>query len=133
MRGAWLLVVLPLTAHADLYRWIDPASGSVKFSSQPPSDPRIEPEVVRYKAPPPPPKPAGASLPSNKPDLEARWRLLATELAAIPPQELKTGSDRVRQQVQALEATRAELDRTDPAGAPRRNAELVAILQRKTP
>jgi hypothetical protein len=59
--------------------------------------------------------------------------LLATELAAIPPQELKTGSDRVRQQVQALEATRAELDRTDPAGAPRRNAELVAILQRKTP
>ena len=133
MRGAWLLVALPLSAHADLYRWIDPASGSVKFSSQPPSDPRIEPEVVRYKAPPPPPKPAAAPLPSNKPDLEARWRLLATELAAIPPQELKTGSDRVRQQVQALEATRAELDRTDPAGAPRRNAELVAILQRKTP
>jgi hypothetical protein len=133
MRGAWLLVVLPLTAHADLYRWIDPASGSVKFSSQPPSDPRIEPEVVRYKAPPPPPKPAAAPLPSNKPDLEARWRLLATELAAIPPQELQTGSDRVRQQVQALEATRAELDRPAPAGAPRRNAELVAILQRKTP
>jgi hypothetical protein len=133
MRGAWLLVVLPLTAHADLYRWIDPASGSVKFSSQPPSDPRIEPEVVRYKAPPPPPKPAAAPLPSNKPDLEARWRLLATELAAIPPQELQTGSDRERPQVQALDAPRAELARTDPAGAPRRNAELVAILQRKTP
>jgi hypothetical protein len=133
MRGAWLVLALPLTAHADLYRWIDPASGSVKFSSQPPSDPRIEPEVVRYKAPPPPPKPAAAPLPSNKPDLEARWRLLATELAAIPPQELQTGSDRVRQQVQALEAARVELDRADPGGVPRRNAELLAILQRKTP
>ena len=134
MRGAWLVLALPLTAHADLYRWIDPASGSVKFSSQPPSDPRIEPEVVRYKAPPPaPPKPAPARPASSSADLEARWRLLAAELAAIPPQELNTGSDRVRQQVQALEAARVELDRADPGGVPRRNAELLAILQRKAP
>ena len=40
MLFAWLVVLLPLTAHADLYRWIDPATGSVKYSSQPPSDPR---------------------------------------------------------------------------------------------
>jgi len=127
------VVALPLTAHADLYRWIDPASGSVKFSSQRPSDPRIEPQVVPYKAPPPPPKPAPARPTSTNPDLEARWRLLAAELAAIPPQELKTGSDRARQQVQALAAARDELDRADPAGVARRDAELQAILQRKAP
>ena len=141
MRLAWLLVVLPLSAHADLYRWIDPATGSVKLSSQPPSDPGIEPEVVRYNAPTPP-KPAGAKPVPPKPaaaapnvsgpvaELEAHWRSLAAQLMALPPEELKSGSDRVRQQTQALEAARAELDRLDPGGTSRRSAEMLAMTQR---
>ena len=137
MRLVWLLLGLPLLAHADLYRWVDPANGSVKYSSQPPSDPQIQAEVLRYNAPKPPPtapKPA-AVVPSPVPatgvaELENRWRALAAQIAAIPLQELKTGSERVRQQVQAYEATRAELDRADPAGAARRNAEMAAMMQR---
>src|SRR3982750_1385062 len=103
MRFLWLMLWLPLLAHADLYRWIDPASGSVKYSSVPPTDPTIEPGVVRYN-PPPPPKPAAAAQkPGNVAELENRWRALAAQIAAIPPQELKTNSERVRQQVQAYE------------------------------
>ena len=53
-------------ADADLYRWIDRQSGSVKFSSTPPpwyGDPekqRNAPavEVIPYRAPAAPPKPA---------------------------------------------------------------------------
>lgn len=127
MRWVWLLAALPLSAHADLYRWIDPETGSVKYSSQPPSDPGIEAGVVRYNAPPPAAKPAGST---GFAELEARWRSLAEQLAAIPEQELKTGSDRVRRQAQALEAARAELDRLDPGGSARRGAEMAAMMQR---
>jgi len=139
MRWALLLVALPLSAHADLYRWIDPATGSVKYSSLPPSDPRIEPEVVRYNAPPPPPpKPAPVIVvpQSNTAELETRWRGLAAQVASIPPQELRSGSERVREQLQALQAVRTELDRLDPGGAARRNTEMAAMMQRsltKTP
>ena len=130
MRLGWLLVLFPLAAHADLYRWIDPASGSVKYSSVPPSEPGIEPQVVPYKAPPPP-KPAPAAVPqANTAELEVRWRVLAAQVASIPPQELRSGSERVREQLQALQATRSELDRLDPGGAARRNAEMAAMIQR---
>lgn len=147
MRWALLLALLPLAAHADLYRWIDPATGSVKFSSQPPSDPGIEPSVVRYNAPPTPkPTPAvqkpavqnpTVQNPTAVADLETRWRALASQLVAMPPQEIKAGSDRVRQQAIAVEAARVELDRLDPGGAQRRSTELLSMMQRaqvnKTP
>ena len=134
MRLAWLLVVVPLSAQADLYRWVDPATGSVKYSSLPPADPRIEAEVVRYKAPPAPK--AAATPPktttsnTSVAELETRWRSLGAEIAAIPAPELRSGSDRLRQQVQAYETARAELDRLDPGGAARRNAETAALMQR---
>ena len=59
------LVALP--AHADLYRWVDPQTGSVKFSSYPPpwfGDQARElhapaTEVIVYQAPGAP-KPARA-------------------------------------------------------------------------
>lgn len=141
MRLAWALMLLPLAAHADLYRWIDPASGSVKYSSQPPSDPGIEADVLRYNAPPPPkpapakpvpPKPAAAAPVTSAAvaELEAHWRSLAAQLMALPLDELKSGSERARQQMQALEAARAELDRLDPGGTSRRSAEMVAMMQR---
>jgi hypothetical protein len=53
-------------AHADLYRWIDRETGSVKFSSTPPpwyGDPEKQKnapavEVIPYRAPGAPAKPA---------------------------------------------------------------------------
>ena len=71
MRLFFLLgLAFSLPAHADLYRWVDPQSGSVKFSSVPPDwhgdplregvAPRVE--VLRYQGPAPaklPPTAAG--------------------------------------------------------------------------
>jgi hypothetical protein len=130
----WFLLVLPLTAHADLYRWIDPATGTVKLSSLPPADPGIEAEIVRFNAPATP-KPA--TTPAQKPaagtsvpELEARWHSLLTQLSGVSPQEFKQGSDGLRQQLEAFEALRVELDRLDPAGTARRKAETATMLER---
>lgn len=122
MRLVCFILWLPLTAHADLYRWIDPVSGSVKLSSLPPSDPQIQAEVVRYNAPVPPKPPAT--------DLESRWRALTSQLLALTPQDWNRASDALRQHLEAYEAVRAELDRQDPAGAARRREESTTLFER---
>jgi hypothetical protein len=129
MRLFLLFFLLPLAAHADLYRWIDPATGTVKLSSLPPGDPTIEAEVVRFNSPVPP-KPAPAGQSSLVADLQARWRALLTQITSLTPEDFQRGGDGIRQQVQAYEAVRAELDRQDPAGAARRNAEATAVAER---
>jgi hypothetical protein len=98
-----LAALLPLPAHADLYRWVDPQTGSVKLSSTPPpwyGDPEKQRgapavEVVPYRAR------GGAPAPETKPAVG----------------------------VAALEAG-AELTRLDPAGAQRRRAQEAAALAR---
>jgi hypothetical protein len=134
-RALWLLLLGALPAHADLYRWIDPDTGSVKLSSMPPSDPRISAEVVPFRAPPPPKPPTqaivtkpAATLPV--PALEGRWRELLAQLTGLTPQDFNRGADGLRQHMDAYESVRAELDRMDPAGAARRNAESATLLQR---
>jgi len=87
-----LAALLPLPAHADLYRWIDPQTGSAKFSSTPPpwyGDPEKERgapavEVVPYRAR------GGAAAPETKPAvgvaaLEVRWSELLRYFASLPP------------------------------------------------
>jgi hypothetical protein len=129
MHLAGVLLAACASAHADLYRWVDPATGSVKFSSLPPADAGIEPDVVRYNAPPAP-KSGKTSAPSTSvAELEGRWRALLVELASLKPQEVSNGAA-VREQVKAYESTRAELDRLDPAGASRRAAEAAAMIER---
>ena len=140
-----LFVVLP--AHADLYRWVDPQSGSVKFSNSPPpwygdplremSAPKVE--VILYKAPGAASK--GAAAVAEKPapavgagivaQLEARWRELMQNLASLPQQkDFERAGQGMQQHVQAYEAVAAELDRLDPAGAARRRAQQDSILER---
>jgi len=51
VRALALLLFIALPAHADLYRWIDPDSGSVKLSNLPPSDQRINAELVPFHNP----------------------------------------------------------------------------------
>ena len=131
-----LLLLLPAAAHADLYRWIDPASGSVTFSNVPPAEPGVNAQVVPYRGPVPPksaaPPPASAKTADapSVPALEAQFNALHAQLASAPPQNFRNADDKLRSQMQAYEALRAELDRLDPAGAPRRSAATLALVER---
>jgi hypothetical protein len=132
---ALLLLGFSLSAQADLYRWIDPASGSVKISTQPPLDPGINAEVVPFRHPAAPqasatttakPNPAGGLVAS----LEARWSELLTQLSRASAQDFSRSSQGWQQQLEAYEAVRVELDKLDPAGAARRRNEAVNLVER---
>ena len=114
MKALVALLGLAAPAHADLYRWVDPETGSVKFSTLPPSDPHLSAALLPYAAP----KPA-ASTPkaSTVAALEAQLRTLASQLGNAPSPE----------QAQAYQALRRQLDLLDPAGAPRRAAETARL------
>lgn len=53
MRALLALLAVAAPAHADLYRWVDPETGSVKFSTLPPADPHLSAALVPYMAPTP--------------------------------------------------------------------------------
>jgi hypothetical protein len=133
--AALLLCVLALPAHADLYRWVDPHSGSVKLSSQPPTDPGINAQLVPFRNPAAPrqqaavpqkPQPASGALA----ELQARWSQLLIELTGTKPQDFSRSSQGWQQHLEAYEAVRVELDRLDPAGAARRRNEATTIVER---
>lgn len=144
MRAVLLLIAFAaFPAHADLYRWVDPETGAVKFSSYPPpwfGDPERERrapavEVIRYQAPGAPAKPAAAT---QKPaatanvlaGLEARWASLLQAFSSLPSSaDFNRAGSGIQQQVEAYEAVSAELDRLDPAGAARRRAQEAGILE----
>jgi len=135
-----LLILLALAgspAHADLYRWIDRETGSVKFSNTPPpwyGDPERERsspavEVIR------PSKPV-ARQESAKPAisaiamLEARWTELTKFFGSLPPTtDFSRAGAGLRQHMEAYTAVSAELDRLDPVGAQRRRAQQPATLE----
>ena len=136
MRALALILFIALPAHADLYRWVDPESGSVKLSTQPPSDPTINAELVPFRNPAAPAPQASATAAKPKPAaspvaaLEARWSELLTQLTGAPPQDFSRSGEGWRQQMETYEAVRAELDRLDPAGAARRRSESTSVLER---
>jgi hypothetical protein len=139
VRGLALLAALAaafssiLPAHADLYRWVEPQSGSVKYANSPPAwfgDPEREHrhpavEVIRYEpVPVTAAKPATAeSGPSVLAGLEARFASLLQFFQSLPR---STDFDRtgaaLQQQAEVYKAVSAELDRIDPSGAARRRA-----------
>jgi hypothetical protein len=123
-----LLVAAP--AHADLYRWVDPDSGSVKFSSLPPENPQLHAEVVPYRAPK---QAASAAAANSLAALETRWRAAVLQLATKGAQDMARDRGALRQELETYEALRAELDRRDPAGAQRRAAETGAMVERLRP
>jgi hypothetical protein len=125
---------IAFAAHADLYRWVDPQTGSVKFSSTPPpwyGDPEKERgapavQVVPYRAR------ANTAAAEKKPaagvaPLEARWADLLRYFASLPP---GTDFSGLQQQLQEYAAAGAELNRLDPAGAQRRRAQEAAAMAR---
>ena len=143
MRFLLLLAALtPLAANADLYRWVDPQTGSVKFSSYPPpwfadqavalGAPAVEVLVYRQPgAPKPaaePPKPAATA--SMLAALETRLASLTQFFTALPAStDFSRAGSGIQQQLEAYQALAAELDRLDPAGAARRRQQEVGVRE----
>jgi len=96
LRTLALLLVLAAPAYADLYRWVDADSGSVKFSNLPPADPRLGAELLPYRGAP---KPAAASS-SSLVALEMRWRALVVQRAARSPQDMARDRGVLRQELE---------------------------------
>jgi hypothetical protein len=122
-----LLLALPLLAYADLYRWIDPQSGSVKLSNTPPpwyesgSGPQVE--RLPYSGPAAARATPQESAAAPVAALQARWREALNAASSQPSKE----------RLEILVALTADLERTDPAGAPRRREEVAAVLRKILP
>ncbi len=136
------LVVLTLVlwsscTHADLYRWVDRHSGSVRYSTSPPpwyGDPekaRTSPpvEAIRYQAPGTPAKPtpqeeSAKITAATIASMEARWRELTKFFASLPAStDFARPGEGLIPQIEAYQTLSRELDRLDPAGAERRRAQ----------
>ena len=120
------LCLVALTAHADLYRWVDPETGSVKFSNQPPAEGRTV-EVVPFRGAASTPE-RSAPVPEAQAPLEQRRRLLQQAMLQTPFDPANPGV--LQKQAEAYQAVAQELDRLDPAGAARRRAEDVALFEK---
>ena len=131
-----LLVLASFAARAELYRWVERQSGSVKYSNTPPpwyGDPeraRGAPavEVLRYQAAGKPAAEPASPAGRQRVELEARRSELLKFFAALPP-STDLANPAIGEQVQSYQAISAELDRLDPAGASRRRAQLPLIFQ----
>jgi len=137
------ILFIGFSAHADLYRWVDRETGSVRFSNTPPpwfGDPEKERgapavEVIPYRGPGAPPR--SAATPEVSPatarqvtNLETRWASLVRFFAALPPTtDFRRAGTGLRQQIEAYQGLSAELDRLDPAGTPRRRAQEAGIFE----
>ncbi len=129
-------LLIPQLAAADLYRWVDPQTGSVKFSSAPPPWYETErgPQVERIPYQGPAARPAGADKPvagGGVAALEARWReSLRTLAATLAKGDPGAPTEAARQQLEAFQTISAELDRLDPGGRERRRAAQLNLLQK---
>ena len=134
---ALLLGILAGETLADLYRWVDPETGSVKFSSYPPPwfgdaeqekrAPKVEliPERKRGAAPETAPA-TGNSLEA----LEARRKRIMQQLTTLPTQPDFQRGGSLKQQLDAYAAVTSEMDKLDPKGADRRRAEAQPLLEK---
>lgn len=129
-------------AAADLYRWVDPETGSVKFSSYPPPwygdpaqerrSPRVEHMPTMETAPAAAPKVEPKAAPASElATLQARLRSLLQELSALPANvDFNRAGTGLKQQLDAYQAVAGELDRMDPKGAERRRAEAQPLIEK---
>ncbi len=130
-----LALLLPSVTYADLFRWIDPETGSVKFSNSPPpwyGDPlreRNSPavEVLPFKQAGKPRSADPGQGSSAVALLQARRREL---LGALQRPDLQRGGENLQRQLEGLRAVSTELDRLDPKGAPERNLETQGAMNK---
>jgi hypothetical protein len=130
-------LLVPQLAAADLYRWVDPQSGSVKFSNAPPPWYETDrgPPVERIPYQGPAARTAGAEKPaaggSTLAALEARWlESLRTLAEASAKGDPGAPTEAMKRQLEVFQAITAELDRLDPGGRDRRRAEQLSLLQK---
>jgi hypothetical protein len=136
--------------HADLYRWIDPETGSVRFSSYPPpwyGDPAQErraPEVEHIPqrgpgAAPEMPAPAQggaaepaagtpATLEQRRKALLARILEVLTNPIAAGPEEAMRGLLAIAEPVREYRSVETVLAQADPAGRVARHKEREAFV-----
>jgi hypothetical protein len=130
-------------AHADLYRWVDPDTGSVKYSSYPP--PWYGDEAMQRRAPKVERIPTGRDSPA-RPEaaaggtqdtarsyevLEAQRKAMLQQMPAIAA---RGGSERgvpaLQKQLEAFAALSEQIDKLNPEGAAARRVEAEAVLQK---
>jgi len=126
------------SVHADLYRWVDPETGSVKFSSYPPpwfGDPAQERRAPKVEViPERRPGQSSAAEAAGGADgrgveaLEAQRRALLQQFPQVVARG--GGPDAMRKYVESYAALSEQLDRLDPARAELRRAELQAAMDR---
>ena len=143
MRRCLLLAALlwSVTAAADLYRWVDPETGSVKFSSYPPpwyDDPeksRRAPKVEHIPAGlDTTAKPAGARTGESGRRLEILEAQRKAILLQLPKLASESGSEpgaqALKRQMEVYATLTDQMDKLDPEGAAARRAEMQAQLDK---
>jgi Domain of unknown function (DUF4124) len=98
VRALLLALCFAAPAHADLYRWVDPESGSVKFSTLPPADAQLNAAIVPYRGPAPAPKPPPAAAAPGG----------AASSPSTPRSAFARSGDALREQAQSYDALRRE-------------------------
>ena len=130
-----------MPAFADLYRWVDPETGSVKFSSYPPAwygdpeqekrAPKVEHIPERKPGPAAPESAPGAAPATSLEALEARRKQVMQQLTVLPAQkDFQRAGAGIKQHLEAYAAVSAEMDRLDPRGAEMRRAEAQPLLEK---
>jgi hypothetical protein len=101
----FVFAALALPAHADLYRWVDPETGSIKFSNSPPAwmgegERRNEPEVRLIPSRPVAPSASSTPAVLEKP-AAAPGKPAAAPAVAAPQRAEEAGAfDRLRKALQ---------------------------------
>ena len=140
---AFLLVAFFVgAARADLYRWVDPETGSVKFSTYPPPwyvdegkqgrgpkveriptgrDPAARPDVAT----------ADAQNPSKGYEaLEAQRKAMLQQMPGIAARGgAQGGVPALQKHLEAFAALSQQIDKLNPEGAAARRAEAETVLQ----
>lgn len=146
MRIAIALIVVFLfragPAAADLYRWVDPETGSVKFSSYPPpwyDDPAQSRRAPRVEHIPAGrdavAKPEAAVRPregARRMDvLEMQRKAMLQQLSKLAPQSgTERGAQALQKQLEAYDDLSDQMDEFDPAGAAARRREMQTLIDR---
>jgi hypothetical protein len=132
-------------AAADLYRWVDPETGSVKFSSYPPpwygedAQQRRGPKVEHIPARSNPVAPLDpvedksreSGVPEGRlPALEAQRKALLQQIAESATRGGAERGQGMQKQLEAFAELSARLDKVNPEGAAARRAEAEAMLQK---
>ncbi|HLX81434.1 MAG TPA: hypothetical protein VKS43_12715 [Burkholderiales bacterium] len=137
-----VLLLRAAPAAADLYRWIDPENGAIKYSSYPPpwyGDAAAERHKPKVEFIPAAADTAAKSATPGKlqeggrmlENLEAQRKAMLLQLPALAAQD---GSDRpgsaLKTQLEAYAALADRMDKLDPAGAAARRGELQMAIGR---